>query len=159
MNFTTNGDKTTLATLRRCALALAMSAWVVAASASVSEDQKVVAALDTAYQQAVKDNDAKTMDRILADDFVVYGGDGKVWTKASLVDDAKMGRTHYEHQEDTDQVVRLWGDTAVVTAKLWVKGIEDGGPVDYVLWFSDTYARTPKGWRYVFGMASLPLPK
>jgi hypothetical protein len=31
--------------------------------------------------------------------------------------------------------------------------------VDYKLWFSDTYVRTPKGWSYVFGMASLPLPK
>jgi hypothetical protein len=24
--------------------------------------------------------------------------------------------------------------------------------------FSDTYVRTPSGWRYVFGQASLPLP-
>jgi hypothetical protein len=30
---------------------------------------------------------------------------------------------------------------------------------DYTLWFSDTYVRTPNGWRYVFGQSSLPLPK
>jgi ketosteroid isomerase-like protein len=63
------------------------------------------------------------------------------------------------HQEDSDQTVRVWGDTAVVTAKLWAQGIEDGEPADYTLWFSDTYVRTPKGWSYVFGLASLPLPK
>jgi hypothetical protein len=45
----------------------------------------------------------------------------------------------------------------IVTAKLWVRGIEDGAPVAYVEWFSDTYVRTPQGWRYVFGQASLPL--
>jgi hypothetical protein len=46
-----------------------------------------------------------------------------------------------------------------VTALLWLKGTEDGKPFDYKLWFSDTYARTPIGWRYVFGQASTRLPK
>jgi hypothetical protein len=45
----------------------------------------------------------------------------------------------------TDRTVRVWGDTAVVTAKLREKGIEDGKPFDYTLWFSDTYVRTPSG--------------
>jgi ABC-type uncharacterized transport system permease subunit len=54
-------------------------------------------------------------------------------------------------------VMLVSGNTAVVTAKLWAKGIEDGAKVDYVLWFSDVYVRTPKGWRYFFAQASLPL--
>lgn len=52
----------------------------------------------------------------------------------------------------------MWGDTAVVTAKLWAEGVEDNAPVDYKQWFSDTWVRTPRGWRYVFGQASLSLP-
>jgi ketosteroid isomerase-like protein len=54
--------------------------------------------------------------------------------------------------------VRVWGDTAVVTALLWAKGTEEGKPFDYHLWFSDVYVRTPQGWRYVFGQAAQPLP-
>jgi len=46
-----------------------------------------------------------------------------------------------------------------VTALLWIKGVAAGKSLDYKLWFSDTYVRTPAGWRYVFGQASLPLPK
>ncbi|MFL6546975.1 MAG: nuclear transport factor 2 family protein, partial [Candidatus Udaeobacter sp.] len=65
----------------------------------------------------------------------------------------------YEHQEDSAQKVRVWGDTAVVTALLWAKGTEDGKAFDYKLWFSDTYVRTPAGWRYVFAQASTRLPK
>jgi hypothetical protein len=53
----------------------------------------------------------------------------------------------------------VWGDTAVVIAKLWVNGVEDGKQVDYYQWFSDTYVRKPTGWSYVFGQASLALPK
>jgi ketosteroid isomerase-like protein len=128
-------------------------------SASLSDDQKAVAALDTQYQAAVKANDTATMDRILADDFVLVTGRGKAYTKADLLNDARNKRELYEHQEDTEQTVRVFGNTAIVTAKLWEKGTADGKPFDYTVWFSDTYVRTPSGWRYVFGQSSLPLPQ
>ena len=127
--------------------------------ASAADDEKAVAGLDTEYQAAVKRNDATTMDRILADDFVLVTGSGKVYNKADLLAEARSGRVVYEHQEDTAQTVRIWGDTAVVTAKLWEKGTDSGKAFDYTVWFSDTYVRTSTGWRYVFGQSSLPLPK
>jgi ketosteroid isomerase-like protein len=123
------------------------------------DDRSLLAALDTQYQTAVKKNDAATMDRILADDFTLVTGSGKTYTKADLLKEARSGRIVYEHQEDSAQTVRIWGDTAVVTARLWEKGTEDGKPFDYTVWFSDTYVRTATGWRYVFGQSSLPLPK
>ncbi len=126
-------------------------------SAADADDRKIVADLDTQYQLAVKNNDAATMDRILADDFVLVTGRGKAYNKSDLLKSAN-GATFYEHQEDIDQTVRVWGDAAVVTALLWVKGAEAVKPFDYKLWFSDTYVRTAKGWRYAFGQASLPLP-
>jgi len=139
-------------------LGLFLAVMMNSANASAADDKKVVAALDTQYQAAVQKNDAATMDRILADDFVLVIGSGKTYTKAELLGDARSGQTVYEHQEDSAQTVRVWGDTAVVTAKLWAKGTRDGKPFEYTLWFSDTYVRTPAGWRYVFGQASLPLP-
>jgi len=53
--------------------------------------------------------------------------------------------------------VMVEGDTAIVTAKLRLKGTRSGEPFDRLLWFSDTYVRTAKGWRYLFGQASMPL--
>jgi len=138
-------------------LALALTTGAV--HASDSDDPKTVAALDTQYQKAVKENDAKTMAAILTDDFILVEGNGKRTTKADLLNSATDGKTHYEHQEDTEQTVMVSGNTAVITAKLWAKGLEDGAKVDYTLWFSDVYVRTPKGWRYFFGQASLPLPR
>jgi ketosteroid isomerase-like protein len=126
--------------------------------ASDADDQKTVAALDTQYQKAVEQNDAVTMADILTDDFTLVEGDGKRSTKADLVDDAKSGKTHYEHQEDSQRTIAVSGDTAVVTALLWAKGIEDGVKVDYKQWFTDVYVRTPKGWRYFYAQASLSLP-
>lgn len=128
-------------------------------AANREDDQKTLAKLDADYQRAVEQNDLKTMARILADDFILVEGDGTVSTKADLLKDAAGGETKYEHQVDTDRTVRVWGDTAVVTAKLWAKGLEDGKQVDYYMWFSDTYVRKAGGWSYVFGQASLALPK
>ena len=118
------------------------------------DDRKVVAALDTEYQAAVKNNDAAMMDRILADDFVLVTGSGKTYTKADFLKDAQSGKTKYDQNDERVQTVRVWVDTAVVTAKLWEKGTEDGKPFDHLFWFSDTYVRTPTGWRYVFGQSA-----
>jgi ketosteroid isomerase-like protein len=122
------------------------------------DDAATVAALDTKYQAAVKANDWKGMDAILADDFILVTGTGKVFTKADLLAEARSGSTTFEHQEDSLQTVRIWGNTAVVTALLWEKGTSGTKTFDKRLWFSDTYVRAPTGWRYVFGQASLPLP-
>lgn len=129
------------------------------ARTSIVGDEKIVAALDTAYQAAVEKNDADKMDRILADDFVLVLGDGRTYHKADLLNSARSKQIIYEHQVDSEQTVRVWGNTAVVTALLWLKGTNNGQPFERKLWFSDTYVRTSKGWRYVFGQASLPLPK
>ena len=135
---------------------------LIAFAGSPADDEKIVAELDTEYQAAVGRNDAATMDRILADDFVLVLGNGTVHTKSDLLQEARDRKIKWEQQIEVDnsQKVRVWGDTAVVTAKLWVKGTkEDGTAFDRKLWFSDTYVRTKDGWRYVFGQASLSLPK
>jgi ketosteroid isomerase-like protein len=126
-------------------------------TATANEDEEAVVVLDQQFQAAVKANDFVTMDKILANDFMLVTGSGKVFNKSDLIQEARDRSSMYQHQEDTERTVRVWGDTAVVTAKLWIKAMRDGKPIEYKLWFSDTYVRTRDGWRYVFGQASLPL--
>jgi ketosteroid isomerase-like protein len=130
------------------------------ACADSEVDRRVVAALDTQFQAAVKRNDAETMARILHADFVLVTGNGKTFTREELLREATRREITYERQDEDagTQAVRVWGDTAVVTARLWIKGVRDGVPFDRRLWFSDTYVRTLRGWRYAFGQASLRLP-
>ncbi len=134
---------------------------LVPAGAASTDDARTVAALDTEFQAAVKRNDAATIRRIQADDMILVTGRGAVFTKADHVNAAENRERTYEQQDELPgtQTVRVWGDTAVVTALLWIKGAaKDGKAFDYKLWFSDTYVRTPAGWKYAFGQASLPLP-
>lgn len=139
---------------------LAACALGAPASATPAADRETVAALDTEYQAAVERNDADTMSRILAEDMVLVVGAGRVYTREDLLRSARERDTIYEHQVEDGgtQTVRLWGDTAVVTARLWLKGTDANGAFDRRLWFSDTYIRTRHGWRYAFGQSSIALP-
>ena len=122
-----------------------------------SNDSDAIKELDRRYQKAVQENDATTMDGLLADDFMLVTGGGKAYTKTDLLAEARSGRIHYDRQDDEGQTVRIWGHTAVITAKPTAKGSESGTPFDYQVWFSDTYITTPTGWKYVFGQSSLRL--
>ena len=133
------------------------------AAAATDEPAAIVAALDTEYQAAVERNDWRAMDRILHPDFTLVLGNGKVYSRAELIESARDRHIEYEKQVEMPgtQTVRLFGsDTATVTALLWLKGTrkKDASTFEYKLWFSDTYVRTKDGWRYAFGQASLRLP-
>lgn len=132
----------------------------IAALAAPHADRDAVAQMDRTYQEAVKRNDADTMKKIMHPDFLLVLGDGRRFGREDLLKDARRSRFIYELQDEMPdtQSVMVWGDTAIVTAKLRLKGLNDGKPFDRTLWFSDTYVRTDRGWRYLFGQASLPLP-
>ena len=149
-------------TARGAAAALSALLMAGAAYASPEEDQSTVAALDTEYQAAVERNDAETMAAILHRDMILVVGRGTVYTRDDLIRSARERDIEYEAQveDDATQTVRLYGEnTAIVTARLWLKGTtRQGEAFDRRLWFSDTYVRTPEGWRYAFGQASISLP-
>ena len=130
--------------------ALALGAGL--AQASPEDDRRAVAALDTEFQAAVKHNDSATIDRIQHPDMVLILGDGRVFSKADHL------QSEIQDEEPGTQTVRVLGNTAVVTALLRLKGTNEGVAFDRRVWFSDTYVRTPEGWKYFFGQASLRLP-
>ena len=128
--------------------------------AAVEDDRANVASLDLAFQAAVKRNDADAIEAILHEQYFLVLGDGRIVSREELVESARTKQIRYEIQDEDPgtQTVRVWGDTAVVTARLWIRGIRDGTSFERRLWFSDTYVRTPRGWKYAFAQASLPLP-
>jgi ketosteroid isomerase-like protein len=132
-----------------------------ASNALATDAEEIVAELDTEFQAAVKVNDASVMDQILHKDMVLVYGNGSVQTREELIEEARNEALSYEKQDEDPgtRVVRVWGDAAAVTARLWIKGVRRNGPAfDRRVWFSDIYIRTATGWRYVFGQVSPDLP-
>lgn len=120
----------------------------------VGADEAALVALNEEFQSAVMTGDAAALDRILADDFVLYpsGGGDRPFTKADVIEDAR--NSHFEQNESSDVVARAWGDTGIVTARLAMKGSTDGKAFDATVRFTDTYIRTESGWKQVSAHAS-----
>jgi ketosteroid isomerase-like protein len=123
--------------------------------------KKIVADLDTRYQAAVKVNNADEMDEILHEDMILVRGNGGLVTRSEFIDSARNRDIAYEVQDEEpgSQTVRVMSpDSAVVTAKLHIKGIaKNGDRISRTVWFSDIYVHTSQGWRYKFAQVSLPL--
>jgi len=81
--------------------------------------------------------------RTLADDYVGITPLGQVTTKQDSVSARKSRQLRYDTIDVTDMVVRVYGDTAVVTARADVKGHQLGedfsGPYRYTrVWVRKT---------------------
>src|SRR5437868_2867845 len=79
--------------------------------------------------------DADFVQRTLAEDYVAITPLGQVTTKQDTLSARKSGQLRYQAIDVTDMVVRIYGDTAVVTARADVKGHQLGedfsGPYRY----------------------------
>jgi ketosteroid isomerase-like protein len=86
-------------------------------------------------REASLHRDADFSNRTLAEDYVAITPLGQVTTKQDTISARKSGQLHYDTINVTDMVVRLYGDTAVVTARADVKGHQLGedfsGPYRY----------------------------
>jgi ketosteroid isomerase-like protein len=86
-------------------------------------------------REAILHRDADFSQRTLAEDYVAITPLGQVTTKQDSVSARKSGQLRYETVDVSDMVVRVYGDTAVVTARADVKGHQLGedfsGPYRY----------------------------
>jgi ketosteroid isomerase-like protein len=119
-----------------------------------SADEATLVALNETFQHAVLAGDVPTLDRILADDFLLYtsGGADTPLTKSDVIEEAR--RSRLEQNDSSDVRARVWGDTGVVTARLTMKGSANGQPFEAVVRFTDTYVCTAAGWKQVSAHAS-----
>ena len=103
-----------------------------------SGDQETIRQIVDMERQAKEASlhrDAEFSLRTLADDYVAITPLGQVTTKEESISARRSGQLRYESMNITDMVVRLYGDTAVVTARADVKGHQLGedfsGPYRY----------------------------
>ncbi|HUO24996.1 MAG TPA: nuclear transport factor 2 family protein [Candidatus Aquilonibacter sp.] len=86
-------------------------------------------------KEASLHRDADFSQRTLAEDYVAITPLGQITTKQDAIAARKSGQLRYESIDVTDMVVRVYGDTAIVTARADVKGHQLGedfsGPYRY----------------------------
>ena len=69
------------------------------------------------WDRAMVENDAEAIGRYMADDWTIIGPDGSVGDKATFLGLVKSGALTHDVMESEDFKVRIYGETAVVTAR------------------------------------------
>jgi ketosteroid isomerase-like protein len=78
--------------------------------------------LDNDWSAAITKNDADAIGRFVSDDWVIIGPDGNVIDKSRFLWVIKSGDLTHEAMESEDWRIRVYGDTAVITAQARSKG-------------------------------------
>jgi len=104
---------------------------------------------------AFKNYDTAALDRILADDWVLIAVDGQRHTKADLLRELKAHKGSLTSVTLDSIVVRLYGNTAVVTGNDEEKHISfEGKDVSGRYAWTDVYVKQHGQWRIVASHAS-----
>lgn len=82
---------------------------------ATTEDELIGVAHD--WDRAMVGNDAEEIGRYMADDWTIVGSDGSVGDKATFLGLVRSGALSHDVMTSEDFRVRLYGDTAVVTAR------------------------------------------
>jgi ketosteroid isomerase-like protein len=99
--------------------------------------------------------DAEFSQRTLAEDYVAITPLGQVTTKQDTVSARKSGQLRYETIDVSDMVVRIYGDTAVVTARADVKGHQLGEDFSGPYRYTRVWVRRTGHWQAVSYQATV----
>jgi ketosteroid isomerase-like protein len=84
--------------------------------------QEEVLRLEKEFSEAIVKNDAEAVGRFLADDWIIIDPDGGMIDKTTFLDVIKSGTLTHEMMGSEDARVRIYGNTAIVTALTTTKG-------------------------------------
>ena len=102
-----------------------------------------------AWDRAMVENDPEAIGRYMADDWTIIGTDGSVGDKPTFLGLVKSGALSHDVMESDDLHVRIYGDTAVVTARGVSGGKYQGQPFREVERSTCVFVRQGGQWRCV----------
>jgi ketosteroid isomerase-like protein len=106
-------------------------------------------------KEASLHRDADFSQRTLAEDYVAITPLGQITTKQDTVSARKSGQLRYETINVSDMVVRIYGDTAVVTARADVKGHQLGEDFSGPYRYTRVWVRRTGHWQAVSYQATV----
>lgn len=106
-------------------------------------------------REASLHRDADFSERILAEDYVGITPLGQVTTKQDNVSARKSRQLRYDTIDVTDMVVRVYGDTAIVTARADVKGHQLGEDFSGPYRYTRVWVRRTGKWQAVSYQATV----
>ena len=127
------------------------------ASADAADQAAIreIVEMERQAKEASLRRDADFTQRTLADDYVAITPMGQVATKQDSLSVRKNGQLRYDTINITDMVIRVYGDTAVVTARADVKGHQLGEDFSGPYRYTRVWVRRAGHWQTVSYQATV----
>jgi hypothetical protein len=106
------------------------------------------------YERAQIEGDRAALERIIADDFVLVGGDGTRVGKAGHIAEFTSPDMDLEPVVVRDVVEHVWTDGAALGGTVDLRGTFGGVPFRQTLRYMDVWALRDGRWRVVYGQAT-----
>jgi ketosteroid isomerase-like protein len=111
--------------------------------------EKQLLAAAHAWDRAMIGNDPEAIGRFMTDDWIIVGSDGSLGDKAGFLALVASGALSHDVMTSEDIRVRVYGDTAVVTARGVSAGRYQSQPFREVERSSSVFVRQQGEWRCV----------
>ena len=124
--------------------------WAVAQTDAEESTKSKITALEQVWNQAYKSGDTTALASILDDALVLVNDDGSVQTKEEFLTSMKMlvsqPRAQQQQVAPESLNVHLFGDVAIATGVMRVKGVERGKSYIRRERFVDTWLKKGANW-------------
>jgi ketosteroid isomerase-like protein len=105
--------------------------------------------LDKEWSAAIVQNDAHAIGQFMSDDWVIIGPEGNVIERSRFLEVIKSGDLTRESMESDDWIVRVYGDSALVTAQTKSNGKYKGHAFETHERSTSVYVRKDGRWQCV----------
>jgi ketosteroid isomerase-like protein len=104
---------------------------------------------EQAWAKAITTQDAATLGKLLGDQLIYGHAGGVVDTKSDYIAKITSGRQKYEGVDHQSMVVKLYGNTAVVHARMHMWGVNPSGKFDDHLMMLHAWVKNGGMWQLV----------
>lgn len=134
--------------IRAVALAVLIAA---PAAAQAPSDNAEVRAAAQAFDDAQLHGDRAVLERMLAPDFLLVHGSGRIGDKKDFIDGFTDPNAHLDPFDIKDRLfLRPTADTAIVGGEAWVTGTDHGKAFKQHFRYSDYFAKRNGAWVVVY---------
>ena len=130
-------------------IVLSLTGPLSAQQTPVRSDQEILIELERTWNEAFYKQDLKTIEGLLADEFIATYEDGSRGDKAKELALAREFNQRVESAVQDDFVVKVYRDTAVVWFTLRLAGVRQGQRTEIALNYTDVWIIRDGRWQCV----------
>lgn len=106
------------------------------------------------YEHAQINGERETLERLVADDYVLIAGDGSRQAKADLIAWFTSPDITFNPVEPREVIEHVWTDGAALGATVELSGVSGGEPFSQTMRYIDVWRKTSDGWRVLYGQVT-----